>query len=67
LFKNGGFPAPADDTGGGFYRTEFWTLSHNCPGYILYTTYRLSVTYSHVTMLAALSSILTKMMSGLVT
>lgn len=67
LFEDGGFPASTDDTRGGFYWTELWTLSHHRLGYKLYTTYRVGVTYSHVTMLAALSSILTKMMSGLVT
>ena len=65
LLEHRGFPASTDDTRGGFDRTEFWTLSHNRPGYILYTTYRLSVTYSDVTMLPALSSILTTVMSGL--
>jgi len=31
LIENGGFPASTDDTCGGFYRTEFWTLRHNGP------------------------------------
>ena len=65
LFEDRGFPAPAHNACRGFYRTEFWTLSHNLLSYILYTTYRLSVTYSDVTMLPSLSSILTTVMSGL--
>jgi hypothetical protein len=65
LLEDGGFPASAHNTCRGFYRTEFRTLSHNRTGYILYTTYRLSVTYSDVTMLPTLSSILTTVMSGL--
>jgi len=65
LFEDGGFPASTDDTRRGLYRTELWTLSHHRLGYILYTTYRPGVTYSDVTMLPALSSILTTVMSGL--
>jgi hypothetical protein len=65
LFEDRGFPASAHNTCRGFYRTEFWTLSHHRLGYILYTTYRLGVTYSDLTMLPTLSSILTTVMSGL--
>jgi hypothetical protein len=41
LIENGGFPTPADDTCGGFHRTELWMLGHYEPSSILYTTYRI--------------------------
>jgi hypothetical protein len=65
LLENRGFPASTDDADGGFYRTEFSKLRHNEPSVIVYTTYRLVVTYSDVTMIASLSSILTTKTSGL--
>ena len=66
LIENGGFPASTDDTRGSFHRAEFWTLGHNRPSSILYTTYRPGVTHFHVTMLAPSSSILTTKISRLV-
>jgi len=65
LIENGGFPASTDDTCGGFYRTEFWTLRHNGPSFILYTMYRLCIASSHVTMPDPSSSILATMLSRL--
>jgi len=65
LLENGGFPAPTDDACGGFYRTESWTLCHDRPSFTLYTMYCMRVAYSHVTMLAHSSSILTMTISGL--
>ncbi len=66
LIENGGFPASTDDTRGSFHRAEFWTLGHNGPSSILYTTYRSGVTHFHATMLAPSSSILTTKISRLV-
>jgi hypothetical protein len=65
LIENGGFPASTEDTCGGFYRTEFCTLSHNGSSSILYTMYRLGVAYSDVTIPAPSSSILATMISRL--
>jgi hypothetical protein len=65
LLENGGFPAPTHDACGGFYWAEFWALSHDEASSTLYTMYRMRVTYTHVTMLADSSSILTKAASVL--
>jgi hypothetical protein len=65
LLENNTFPAPAYHTGGGFYRADFLILCHNRPGFILYTTYREDVTYSHVTTLASSSSIFNTTISGI--
>ncbi len=65
LFENDSFPSSTDDACGGFYRTEFWTLSHTGLGSTLYTMYRFRVTYLDVTMLPHSSSILTTTVSGL--
>jgi hypothetical protein len=65
LLENRGSPASTDDARGGFYGAKFWALDHVGPGSILYTTYRMRVTYTHVTMLTHSSSILTTAISGL--
>jgi len=65
LFKDRGSPASTDDARGGFYGAKFWAFNHVGPGATLYTMYRMRVTYSHVTMPAPPSSILTTALSGL--
>jgi len=65
LLENRGSPASTDDARGGFYGAKFWAFNHVGLGATLYTMYRMRVTYSHVTMPAPPSSILTTALSGL--
>ncbi len=58
LIENSGFPASTDNSCGRFYRAQFWTSSHDRCSCVLYTMYRMDVTYSHVTMAHPSSSIL---------
>jgi hypothetical protein len=65
LLENGGFPSSTDNSCRSFYGAKFVEFNHVGPGSTLYTMYHMCATYSHVTMLAPSSSILTTTTSGL--